>query len=61
VWICRPDGFHADIDYLDEQLINWATRKNMSILTFTVMTKKQLIKSQLWGLDGVFMEDPYLN
>jgi len=33
----------------------------MSILTFTVMTKKQLIKSQLWGLDGVFMEDPYLN
>ena len=61
VWICQPDGFHADIDYLDEQLINWATRKNMSILTFTVMTKKQLIKSQLWGLDGVFMEDPYLN
>jgi len=61
VWICRPDGFHADIDYLDEQLINWVSRKNMSVLTFTVMTKKQLIKAQLLGVNGVFMDDPYLN
>jgi len=61
VWICRPDGFHADIDYLNEQLINWVTKKNMSILIFTVITQKQLIKAQLWGVDGVFMEDPYLN
>ena len=61
IWICQPDGFHADIDYLDEQLINWVRRKNMSVLTFTVMTQKQLIKAQLWGVDGVFMNDPYLN
>ena len=61
VWICRPDGFHADIDYLDEQLINWVSRKNMFVLTFTVMTKKQLIKAQLLGVDGVFMDDPHLN
>ena len=61
VWICRPDGFHADIDYLDQQLINWVARKNMSVLTFTVMTKKQLIKAQLLGVDGVFVDDPYLN
>ena len=60
-WICRPDGFHADIDYLDEQLINWVNRKNMSVLTFTVMTQKQLIKAQLLGVDGVFIDDPYLN
>ena len=60
-WICRPDGFHADIVYLDKQLINWVRRKNMSVLTFTVMTQKQLIKAQLLGVDGVFIDDPYLN
>ena len=57
----RTDGFHADIDYLDEQLLNWVRRKNMSVLAFTVMTQKQLIKAQLLGVDGVFMDDPYLN
>jgi len=25
------------------------------------MTQKQLIKAQLLGVDGVFMDDPYLN
>ena len=61
VWICQPDGFHADIVYLDKQLINWVRRKNMSVLTFTVMTQRQLIKAQLLGVDGVFINDPYLN
>jgi len=61
VWICQPDGFHADIVYLDKQLINWVRRKNMSVLTFTVMTQRQLIKAQLLGVDGVFIDDPYLN
>ena len=25
--VVKPDGFHADIDYLNEQLINWVTKK----------------------------------
>ncbi len=61
VWICRPDGFHADIDYLDKNLINWIRKKNMSIMTFTITKQKQLIKAQLLGVDGVFMDDPHLN
>ena len=61
VWICRPDGFHADIDYLDKNLINWIRKKNMSIMTFTITKQKQLIKAQLLGVDGVFLDDPHLN
>lgn len=61
VWLCRPDGFHADINYLNKQLINWASKNNMFILTFTILTQKQLIKARLLGVNGVFMNDPYLN
>ena len=61
VWICRPDGFHGDIDYLDNNLINWIRRKKMSIMTFTIVTQTQLNKARLWGVDGIIMDDPYLN
>ena len=50
-----------DIDYLDKNLINWIRKKNMSIMTFTITKQKQLIKAQLLGVDGVFMDDPHLN
>ena len=60
-WICRPDGFHADIDYLDENLMNWIRRKKMSILTFTVKTSSDLSKAKHLGVDGIIMDDPYLN
>jgi len=60
-WICRPDGFHADIDLLDKNLINWIRRKKMTIMTYTVVNQMQLKKAQLWGVDGIFMDDPYLN
>ena len=61
VWWCKPDGFHADIDYLDKQLINWVTKKNMTLLIFTVMTQEQLIKVQFEGIDGIFVDSPHLN
>ena len=49
------------IDNLDKNLINWIRKKNMSIMTFTITKQKQLIKAQLLGVDGVFMDDPHLN
>ena len=30
-------------------------------MTFTITKQKQLIKAQLLGVDGVFMDDPHLN
>ena len=33
----------------------------MSIMTFTIVTQTQLNKARLWGVDGIIMDDPYLN
>ena len=49
------------IDYLDENLMNWIRRKKMSILTFTVKTSSDLSKAKHLGVDGIIMDDPYLN
>ena len=61
VWLCRPDAFHADIEHLDENLMNWIHRKKMSVLTFTVKTSSELSKAKHLGVDGIIMDDPYLN
>jgi len=61
VWWCKPDGFHVDIDFLDKNLINWIRRKKMSTLAYTIIDKKQLEKTQHLELDGIIIDDPYLN
>ena len=61
VWLCRPDGFHGDIDYLDEKLMDWIRRKKLSVLTFTILNQLQLKKTRKLGVDGIFMDDPNLN
>ena len=61
VWLCRPDAFHADIVFLEEKLMQWIRRKKMSVLTFTVKTASDLAKAKHLGVDGIIMDDPYLN
>jgi len=61
VWLCRPDGFHADINFLEENLVKWIRAKKMSLLTFTVISQQQLIKALHLGVDGIIMDDPHLN
>ena len=61
VWLCRPHAFHADIEHLDENLMSWIHRKKMSVLTFTVKTSSDLSKAKHLGVDGIIMDDPYLN
>ena len=61
VWLCRPDAFHADIAFLEEKLMHWIRRKKMSVLTFTIKNKSDLSKAKHLGVDGIIMDDPYLN
>ena len=61
VWWCKPDGFHADINFLEEELMKWIRRKKMSVLTYTVKSQKQLSKAFDLGVDGIFLDDPHLN
>jgi glycerophosphoryl diester phosphodiesterase len=60
-WWCKPDGFHADIDFLEEHLMKWIRRKKMSVLTFTVISQQQLSKALNLEVDGIIMDDPHLN
>lgn len=61
VWLCRPDAFHADIEHLEKNLMKWIHRKKMSVLTFTVKTSSDLSKAKKLGVDGIIMDDLYLN
>jgi len=60
IWICRPDGFHIDINNADEKIISWVRKKNLNILAFTVNNSFDLSKAQKLGLDGIFTDDPHL-
>ena len=60
-WWCKPDGFHADINFLDKDIVKWVRRKKMSLFAFTILTQKQLEKALVLGLDGIIMNDPDLN
>ena len=61
VWWCKPDGFHVDINFLDKNLMKWIRQKKMSVLAYTVLNQQQLEKARLLELDGIFIDDPYLN
>ena len=41
--------------------MQWIRRKKMSVLTFTVKTASDLAKAKHLGVDGIIMDDPYLN
>jgi len=60
IWMCRPDGFHININNADEKIINWVRKKNLNILAFTVNNAFDLSKAQKLGLDGIFTDDPHL-
>ena len=60
IWICKPDGFYIDINYIDEKLIRWVQRKNLTVLTYTVNNSRDFARAKKMGLDGIFTDDPYL-
>ena len=60
IWICRPDGFHIDINDADEKTISWARKNNLATLAFTVNNLTDLSKARKLGLDGIFTDYPHL-
>ena len=52
---------NADIMFLDKNLMKWIRRKKMSVLTFTIVSQKQLTKAKNLEVDGIIIEDHNLN
>ena len=61
VWLCRPDGFHTNISSMEEKLLKWIRRMNMTALAYKVNTPQNLEKAIQLGIDGIFTDDPYLS
>ena len=59
-WICSPDGFNPDIQFLNKEIVDWAKAKNMKICVFTVNNPGQLDFVKKLGVDGIFTDDPMI-
>ena len=62
IWIqfCIPNSIHVDINLLDDSLIQWARRKNLSIMVFTITNQKEFEKAKSFNVDGVIIEQQNL-
>ena len=57
-WVSKTNGFHPDINFIDEKLVNWAKSKGLPVLVFTVNTKEGMAKMKKMGVDGVISDNP---
>jgi glycerophosphoryl diester phosphodiesterase len=60
IWLCRPDGFHIDINNANEKNISWARKNNLAVLVFAVNNSFDLSKALELRVDGIFTDNPYL-
>ena len=56
----KPYSFHANIDYLDSNLVQWALENNLQIFVYTVNTKADLEKAYKLNVNGIFTDFPTL-
>ena len=56
----KPYSFHANIDYLDSNLTQWALEHNLQVFVYTVNTKTDLEKAQNLNVHGIFTDFPKL-
>ena len=58
IYFCKPDSLHIDIKNLNKNFTNWARKKNLSIIAFTVNNFLDLIKAKKYNVDGIFTDNP---
>jgi len=56
----KPYSFHANIDYLDSDLAQWALENNLQVFVYTVNTKTDLEKAHKLNVNGIFTDFPTL-
>tara|TARA_B100001123_G_scaffold335894_1_gene379678 strand:+ start:3039 stop:3728 length:690 start_codon:yes stop_codon:yes gene_type:complete len=53
-----PYSFHASINYIDQQMVDWVKAKKMKLFLYTVNTAMQREKAYQLGADGIFSDYP---
>lgn len=56
--ILKPYSFHADINYIDTTISNWANDEGMKLFLYTVNTEKQVILAKSVEAHGIFSDYP---
>ncbi len=53
----KIDTFHPDIEFLNTDMVNWARKRGIHILAFTVNTKEQYERAEAHNVDGIFTDN----
>ena len=56
--LLKPNSFHADIKYMNQEISNWAHSKGMKLFLYTVNTQEQLELAQDIQADAIFSDYP---
>ena len=56
----KPYSFHANINYLNSNLAQWALDNNLQIFVYTVNTRQDAQKAQALNVHGIFTDFPTL-
>ena len=60
IYLCHPDVLHIDINDANRKIVNWAHKKKLAVLAFTVNDTHELYKARKINLDGIFTDNPKL-
>ena len=61
VFFCKPDGFHININFLNNKIVIWAKKKGMTVLSYTINNKNDFLFAKKLNLDGIFTDNPKLS
>jgi len=53
-----PYSFHANIDYINNKMVNWALKNKIKLFYYTINTKAELDKAQQFRANGIFSDYP---
>jgi len=58
IYFVKADSFHPDFNFASKKMVDWAKRRGMKTIIYTINTKEQYQKVKSWGVDGIFTDNP---
>ena len=52
----KPSAFHININFINNNIVNWMHRRNIKVYAYTVNSTKALELAKTCNLDGAFTD-----
>ena len=52
----KPSAFHININFINNNIVNWMHRRNIKVYAYTVNSTKALEFAKTCNLDGAFTD-----